>query len=208
MKASVILLLLILSMNARGNDNPRMRNYISYSVSNDSWISLSGTTNINTFECFSDAGINGGTVLTDPAPEENRVTFSGAGLVKEIRSFDCQNPLINRDMYRSFGKGDDAGIDIKLVDAGIAEGDLISESGNFIANTYVTINGQTRRVEIGIDWQSNGGMEYFFGGTAELAMSDFGIKPPSPMMGLIKVDDTITVRFNLIVQPDAISRLE
>ncbi len=205
----ITLLLISLLPEAAGSDDPSAeRNYISYSVSNNSWMSLSGTTNINTFECFSEEGATGGSLLADVEAGNNKVKFSDAGMMVSVNSFDCKNPLINRDLYRSFGGGDNTEIDIKLIDAGLNEGELAAQKGSFKANALVSINGITKPVELQIQWNNSGGMEYHFKGEADMTMSDFGIKPPSPMMGLIKVDDVITIRFNYVVRPNVISRLD
>jgi hypothetical protein len=212
---TVFLLILILQSPASGaggegdfSSGGRERNYITYSINRNSWTSLSGTTNINSFECLSDTGIPNGIILTDSAPDGERIYFSEAKLSMDAASFDCGNPLITRDMHKSLGGPGDAWIDIKLLEAQLMDGSLSSENGNFTANALITINGRSNIAEIMIDWARSGSMEYRFEGSTDLKMSDFGITPPSPALGLVKVKDDITVRFNYIVQPFIISRLD
>jgi hypothetical protein len=183
------------------------RNYISYSLNRNSWTSLSGTTNINSFECLSEIGTSHGIILADSGPDD-RINFSDASLLMNVNSFDCKNPIMNRDMYKALGGEENSVIDIRLLDAELIDGKLLSENGNFRANAEITINGQTNPVELLIDWYRSDELEYHFTGSTELSMSAFGITPPSPALGLIKVNDKITVQFNYIVQPSVISRLD
>ncbi len=208
-----IILILLAPQLYAAEDRPETpaggeRNYIMYSVSKNSWTSLSGTTNINSFECVSEIGMSNGVILTDSEPGDERIIFSDAHLLMNVNSFDCKNPLINRDMYKALGGDQDSRIEVRLLEANFSEGNLSSLSGNFIADAIITINGKSNTIELMIDWYRSEAMEYHFEGRAEIAMSEFGINPPSPAMGLIKVNDMITVHFNYIVQPSVISRLE
>lgn len=183
------------------------RNYIVYSVSNKSRTALSGTTNVNSFECISENAVSSGIVLTETEAGDNVINFSDASLVMDISSFDCRNPLITRDMYRALG-GSDSGIDIKLLDARLIGSSLTSSNGNFKANAEISINGQSNVVELEVDWQRPESMQYHFEGKTELSLSDFDIIPPSPAFGMIKVNDTITIHFNYIVEAGIFSRLD
>ena len=183
------------------------RNYIVYSVSNKSRTALSGTTNVNSFECISENAVSSGIVLTETEAGDNVINFSDASLVMDISSFDCRNPLITRDMYRALG-GSDSGIDIKLLDARLIGSSLTSSNGNFKANAEISINGQSNVVELEVDWQRPESMQYHFEGKTELSLSDFDIIPPSPAFGMIKVNDTITIHFNYIVEAGIFSQLD
>lgn len=184
------------------------RNYITYTVSKKSWTALSGTTNVNSFECLSQNGISSGVILTYSDPGDKKINFSDAQLLMEVNSFDCKNPLITRDMYKALGGDMNSGIDIELIDANLEDGSLSSAEGAFIANAMITINGKSNMVELMIDWHRSELMEYHFEGKADLAMSDFGITPPEPALGMVKVNDEITVQFNYVVQPGVISSVD
>ena len=185
------------------------RSIISYSVSNKSWLSLRGTTNINSFECLSVRPDSKGYILADVNLNENRVDFSGADIVVNVGSFDCKNPHITRDMRKALGGGENSGIEIRLLDVKTGEQNWSSADGNIIANLLITINGVSKTKELDIDWQRQG-FEYSFKGTADLSMIDFNIDPPSPLigLGLVRVNDRITVNFNYNVQSEEISRLD
>ncbi len=212
---TLIILMMLLTFNATasgGNlseENITERSIISYYVKNYSWLSLKGTTNINSFECFSVRPGSRGYLLADVNLNENRVDFSGTDVVVNVGSFDCKNPHITRDMHKALGGKGDSGITIRLLDIKTEEQNWSSVDGNIIANLLITINGVSKTKELNIVWQRQD-LEYSFKGTADLSMIDFNIDPPSPAigLGLVRVNDNISVNFNYYVQSGEISRLD
>jgi hypothetical protein len=193
------------SLNAEENLE---RDFISYSVKKNSWLSLSGTTNINSFECRSSGEDANGEILINIIDQGNSISFSDAGIILDVNSFDCKNQMITRDMHKALGGSGESGIEIKLLDAVAGEMNWYSANGKIKTNVVITLNNISVTKELDILWQRTGGFEYQFGGTTELLMSEFEIDPPSPALGLVKVDDKIVVNFNYNVQTSAISRVE
>jgi hypothetical protein len=62
----------------------------------------------------------------------------------------------------------------------------------------LTIAGTERLVSLTVQGQQRANGAYQATGSLPLLMSDFGIDPPTAMLGLIKAHDEITVRFKLI----------
>ena len=184
------------------------RSLISYSVNECSWLSLSGTTNVNSFECLSNTGISDNYLLLEVNPQNGRINFTNANIFIETGSFDCKNPLISRDMYKALGGDQNSIIEIRLLDAEPVNKTPDVSNGSIIANVVITINGKSKLKDLIINWQRGEEFEYHFQGSTHLTMSDFEIDPPSPALGLIRVNDKITINFNYIVQPGIISRLD
>ena len=63
----------------------------------------------------------------------------------------------------------------------------------------LTISGQTKPVTIDVEFRL-GQDAAALKGSYTLDMSDYGIKPPTLMLGAIKVRDPITVRFDLVLK--------
>jgi hypothetical protein len=194
--------------NSMGTDENPERDFISYSVKQNSWLSLSGTTNVNSFECRSLVEDTNGQILVNVIDDGNSLSFSDAGIVLSVKSFDCKNQMITRDMHKALGGTHDSQIEIKLLDVVSGGMNWYAVNGKAMTGVTITLNGISVNREIDISWQRTGGFEYQFGGTAELFMSEFEIDPPSPAFGMVKVDDKITVNFNYNVQTSAISRVE
>jgi polyisoprenoid-binding protein YceI len=64
----------------------------------------------------------------------------------------------------------------------------------------LTIAGQTKSVTMDVEFRlgSDGAAVK---GSYTLEMSDYGIKPPTLMLGAIKVRDPVTIRFDLLLKP-------
>jgi polyisoprenoid-binding protein YceI len=64
----------------------------------------------------------------------------------------------------------------------------------------LTISGQTKPVTIDVEFRL-GQDAAAVKGSYTLDMSDYGIKPPTLMLGTIKVRDPVTIRFDLLLKP-------
>jgi|GEM_PF-776871 len=184
------------------------RNMITYTLNNTSWLAISGTTNINSFECLSSNAVPNNNIIVTASHEKEKLSFSNALILVEVGSFDCKNPLINRDMYKALGGTNDSFIEIKLLEVKPTSGNWYTHDGNLTASLEISINGISRIKEMKIDWQNAGGIEYHFIGRADISMSEFDIDAPSPALGMVKVNDSITVSFNYKVRTDFTSRID
>lgn len=183
------------------------RNIIKYTLNNTSWLAISGSTNINSFECLSSNAVPNNSIIVEASHEKEKLSFTNAVILVEVGSFDCKNPLINRDMYKALGGTSNSFIEIRLLEVKPSSGNWYTHNGNLTASLEISINGITRIKEIKIDWQNAGGIEYHFIGKTDISMSDFDINAPSPALGLVKVNDSITVSFNYKVRTDFTSRI-
>jgi polyisoprenoid-binding protein YceI len=78
---------------------------------------------------------------------------------------------------------------------GVAEGVMSAKTSG-----QLTISGQTKPVTIDVEFKL-GQDAAALKGSYTLEMSDYGIKPPSLMLGAIKVRDPVTIRFDLLLKP-------
>jgi polyisoprenoid-binding protein YceI len=77
-----------------------------------------------------------------------------------------------------------------------------SESGAIVAKTAgeLTIAGRTKTVSMDVEFRLGAGQAEALG-SCTLNMSDYGITPPTLMLGAIKVRDPVTIRFDLLLKP-------
>ena len=79
-----------------------------------------------------------------------------------------------------------------------------STNGNaFVLETKgkLTIAGVTRDVAFDVQGSRNADGRYTLVGQAPIKMSDYGIKPPTAMMGTIKTGNDVKVTFRWVVEP-------
>lgn len=82
----------------------------------------------------------------------------------------------------------------------------ISEGNAKLAGT-LNIAGKSRKVELAANFKQVSNNQFSVKGTVPLKMTDFGIEPPTAMLGALETGDEITVNFDFkfIKNPDQIS---
>lgn len=191
--ATIIMLTTLMGTNAMS--------FYSYTIEEQSWISIAGSSNVNNFECFSSSNFTRGNIMVNASEAGNAIAFYNAQMAIEIESFDCKNPMLNKDMYKALGAKENPNILIELLDAEFMQSSTQnSHSGNLHVSIAITINGKCQTYTLPINWVRVSGTNFKFVGSHDVNMTDFDIKPPSPAFGLIKVNELISINFNLMVQ--------
>jgi polyisoprenoid-binding protein YceI len=113
---------------------------------------------------------------------------------------ECGNGTMNEHMLKALKAKDAPTIEFKLTGYDVAKGGA-GVQGN-LAGT-LTLGGQTRPISVTAQAAAgpNGALQVT--GAYDLTMTEFGLKPPSLMMGTMKVDPVVTVNFDLLLKPAA-----
>ncbi len=178
----------------------------SYRVSDNSWISLRGTTSINSYTCTSTGEIPRGFIMADMLPGSNAIYFSDAYMDVPVTSFDCKNRLMNNDLHASLGGAANPAIKINLLEARTMSKLQKGNGGKILTQVEISINGQTKITDVRVDFMQVNPYSFRISGSKEMLMSEFGIDPPSPMLGMVKVHDQVTIHFHLIIETSLISQ--
>ncbi len=64
----------------------------------------------------------------------------------------------------------------------------------------LTVAGKTKEVSLSAQFDIENPQKFLVSGSVPIKMSDFGIEPPTAMMGTIKTHDEVVVQFNLEFQ--------
>jgi hypothetical protein len=181
---------------------PVSSNRVNYSIIERSSLSLSGSSNVNKFECTTYDNFSNGFIVIHTEEEEETVKFNNAVLKINIKSFDCKNPLLTKDFYNTLNAKENPTIDVELLSAepmGMSK-ILRSNKGKFKAEVAISLNGTSKLDQIIVNWEKTGFNTYRFIGEKKLLMSDFDIESPVSALGLIKVKDEINISFDLFIQ--------
>ncbi len=71
----------------------------------------------------------------------------------------------------------------------------------------LTIAGVTKKISIKSSGKKSSSGSYLFSGVVPLKMSDFKIKPPVAMLGLIKTGDAISIKFDVTIPQQSLLAL-
>jgi hypothetical protein len=96
---------------------PVSSNKVNYSIIERSSLSLSGSSNINKFQCSTYDNFSDGFIVIHTENEEETVKFNNAVLKINIRSFDCKNPILTKDFYNALNAKENPTIDVELLSA-------------------------------------------------------------------------------------------
>jgi len=175
-----------------------------YTVVQDSWVSIEGTTNVNSFRCNAGNDMSGGLLNANYDLDKDAVYFSNASMVLPISSFDCGNRRMNRDFIEALGGTKHPDIEVILLETQ-ANGSPGDQANSVIATVEIIINGTSNENEVPAIVTATDQFTFHVRGVVTLKMSDFNIDPPSPALGLVKVDDSMDVTFNLTVNANILS---
>ncbi len=172
-----------------------------FEIEKGSKLYIEGTSNVNSFECMCTDEFNPQTAKITLSDDERQVWFTGTTLKLKTSLLDCDNSKMNRDLCEALKSEDYPYIRIDLHDALITEGTFDDPNGAKITcNASITITNIARKVSLNVKGRRLSSGRYRFISTKELLMTDFGVEPPTALLGLIKVRNSIRINFDLITK--------
>jgi hypothetical protein len=122
-----------------------------------------------------------------------------------VEKMDCGNGTMNEHMLKALKSKDAPTIEFKLASYDVAKG-ATGVQGT-LAGT-LSLGGVQRQVSVPAQASEAGSGGLRVTGAYELHMKDFGLKPPSLMMGTMKVDELVTVNFDVVLRSSAVATIE
>jgi polyisoprenoid-binding protein YceI len=187
----------------------QLRDTIRVDVNQGSRVWIEGTSNVRSWSCRAttfDARIEmdaGRPAATDSATLAEFIRHVSVRVA--VRDLKCGNRRMEKDLYTALKATDDA-----IASNIVALFDAVPGSASA---TSLTTRGTLSVVGIDKDVHSRIDIERLPDGTMRargslpLLMTDFGVKPPTGMFGLIRSGNEVTVKFELLVPPRAASAL-
>lgn len=163
----------------------------SFTFQNSSKIWVEGTSSMHDWSC--DVAQFAGTVAAEPA-DGGLAALTGTSLIVPVQGIDCDNGTMNGKVRDALGSSP-VRYALKNATPGAPDAD-----GWFSVRTAgdLTLNGTTRPIQMDVRGKAvNGGLR--FTGQYSLKMTDYGISPPTAMLGALKTGDQVTVHFDVTV---------
>lgn len=194
MKLLLMLGFFFVSMTLFGQNNDRIY-YLNFELLSKSTIEFKGRSTINTFSCGSALLKGKGAYLVDGNAAES-IYYGDISV--EVNSLDCGSGLMNADMYKTLKQENYPIIDFRLVKIHKVEYlDSLKQNFNADVEGVLTVAGRSKSMVINFNIVELSDSTFFVTGSKSLSMLDFGIDPPSKFFGLIQVDNSLKVEFNL-----------
>lgn len=162
----------------------------------DSRVWVEGTSTIHDWSCEAPA-VSGS--LTIPADSDRPLTnVQRTQLIVPVEQLDCGKDKMNRKLREAFKMDDHPEISFEARQ--ISVGDVSVGSGPalpLVAIGELTMAGTTRTVEVTAEGYEEAGNRLKFTGQHELDMSDYGMNPPTALLGTIRTDENVVVHFEV-----------
>jgi polyisoprenoid-binding protein YceI len=158
-----------------------------------STMTILGTTNVHNFQSKV-TQISGDLVISGKKVQSLKVDVP----VKSIKS---NEKLMDKKTYEAFDAEKHPTITFQLIDAVVqkstAEDIDVTLTGN------LTMAGVTKKISINTTGKALKAGTFQFTGSIALKMTDFKMKPPTAMLGMMKVGDAITLKFSIVLIGDS-----
>ena len=158
---------------------------------------VNGTSTVRSFKC--EASSLDARVVT-VAPGAVRSVLAGAKAVRTAeldvpaRALDCRNGTMNEHMLKALKADQHPTIAFKVASYDVAKADT-SLKGT--ATGELTLGGVSKTIVVAADVTEDADGTLRIKGTHDLNMKEYGLKPPTLMMGTMKVHERVTVGFDL-----------
>jgi len=159
-------------------------------ITEKSTLLINGKSNVNSFSCVYDIEKIKNPIRVHYAVEDNTINFEQTTLFLETTCFDCGGTGINRDFRKTLNTDDypEIALSLKAVE-------LKPQGASLNAYIDIKIAGISRLYTIPIKLKKKGNI--MISGDLKLKLSDFNLKAPNKLFGIISVEDTIEIVFNL-----------
>ena len=173
----------------------------TYYIDAGSSLSIVGSSNVNKFKCLCTEQFAKSSIQFEPQDGGKILRFSQAGLYIRSKSLDCGNQQMNKDMYKTLRADQHPSIRIELTRAQLQEAQLVSGQDwtTLKAHTQLTIAGITKPVLFDVKAKRIASDRIRLTASKDVLMTDFGMEPPTAMLGLVKVNNNICIKMDLIV---------
>jgi polyisoprenoid-binding protein YceI len=160
-------------------------------LSKESKLWIEGTSTVKSFSCT--ATKVDVSVSAEPGSAPSDLVQS-ASLVVPVSALDCRNDTMNGHMRKALKATPTSTIAWAL--------DTYRVDGtNVVMNGHLTIAGKENPIELRATGTADSNGTIRLKGSTKFKMTEYGVKPPTLMMGTMKVGDLVTVGYDLVLTP-------
>ena len=165
-------------------------------------ITVAGTSTVRDWKCEAtqiEAAVTGAAIAATAPAKEVSAAAKHAELTVPIAQLDCHNGTMNEHMRKAL-KADVN----KTIQYRIATWQLVSggeEEGVLTTSGTLAMAGAEKPISVELTAKRIADRTWRLTGSKTLKMTEWGMKPPSLMMGTMKVRDPVTVTFDIVLEP-------
>ncbi len=161
---------------------------------------LEGKSNINKFSCYCEENFPTQEIQFNGVPTDGKAHFNKTEIQITTAKLNCGKKAINKDLAKALKAEQYPKITLELCSLTFSEAAHTEEWQHVQAETFMTIAGTTRSLSLTAKAKQIEDEKFMIKSSTEIKMTDFGIDPPTALLGLVKVKDTIVLTFDLSVK--------
>lgn len=171
-----------------------------WEVQESSTLGIEGQSNINKFRCDIEKYHQPDTIICyGDAVTSNPVKLKGS-LKIDLFTFNCHSRLITNDMRKTLKADEYPKLVIHFISLDRAPV-LNSDTDNVKGLVNIELAGVTKNFEILYSFTKQGSSSILLNGGRTFNFSDFNLKPPKKLGGIIQIKDEFSVNFKLMLIP-------
>lgn len=166
----------------------------------DSRLTIDGKTNVNTFQCAINQYKGRDTLILHEGGRNVRPVFVKGSVALDASSFDCGMALMTTDFRKTIESKSYPTIVIDFISF-----ERTPHYGNeerFKGIVKISLGGVTKLFEMDCSINAGESGLIHLRGDKNFTFADFNLQPPKRMMGLVKVEQSLNVGFDLVLKLD------
>lgn len=174
----------------------------SLQILDKSQLYLEGKSNVNEFTCHCEQDFYPLKADFTLDSERTLADFYDLTLNVSTQQLDCGHKIMNKDLQKTLQVDQHPYIQVALhkVHLNASKTELNQYWTHFLAETNLTIVGNTCAFKIPVMAKRVGAQTYHFKSFYEIRLSEFGVEAPTALLGMVKVEDTFMIHFDLYVE--------
>ena len=166
----------------------------------ESQLWVAGTSTVRSFRCQAgtfDAKVGSSAAEAVVAVLAGEKAVSAVEVTVPVDRLDCRNSTMNEHMRKALKAKDHPTVVFR------AEAYDLASSSDSVAVTMtgnLTLGGVEKPITIKAHAKPGPNGTLVVSGTREVRMTEFGLKPPTLMLGTMKVDERVTVGFDVVLK--------
>lgn len=187
------LLFIISSLGFSGMQRTGLTETHKWVVTKNSNLSVQGSTNLNKFRCDITGYSKTDTISIKSF--EHIVSFSGA-VSLDVANFNCHNPVMTKELRKTLQSHTYPDLQIHFISLSSFP-ELNVKVACITGLVDITIAGKCKRYNIDYELSMDAPNVIHLNGKRDIKFSDFNLKPPKKVGGMITAKDKLIVAFNL-----------
>jgi len=196
--ATVALVMLFPALAAAPHRDLAPANALDLQPESRLWVA--GTSTVRAFQCQAgafDAKVESSGADAVAAVLAGEKAVSTVEVTIPAEKLDCRNGTMNEHMRKALKAKEFPTVVFRATSYDLAR---MSESVGVTLNGTLTLGGVEKPITVNAQAKSGADGTLIVSGTREVRMTEFGLKPPTLMLGTMRVDEKITVGFEVVLK--------